>query len=73
MDAPTPASPAPGLDELRAGAAREGLAPADADLETVRDFLAVFLPAVESLADLLPTGAAGPGPAPLGPVPPGPA
>lgn len=66
MSEPT-ASRAPGLEEIRAGAAREGLAPADADLETVRDFLAVFLPAVEGLADLLPPGGAGAGPAPLGP------
>ena len=56
------------IEEIRAAAAREGLAPADVDLETVRDFLAVFLPAVEALAELLPAGGEGAGPSPLGPA-----
>jgi hypothetical protein len=60
------ATPTPGSDEIRAAAAREGLAPPAADIEVVRDFLAVFLPAVEGLAALLPPGGVGAGPAPLG-------
>ena len=56
----------PTFEEIRAAAAREGLAPPVADLEVVRDFLAVFLPAVEGLAELLPPGGAGAGPSPLG-------
>ena len=56
----------PTVDEIRAAAAREGLYPAAPELEGVRDFLAVFLPAVEGLAALLPAGGAGAGPAPLG-------
>lgn len=59
-------SATPGLDEIRAAAAREGLPPPAADIEVVRDFLAVFLPAVEGLAALLPPGGIGAGPAPLG-------
>ena len=55
--------PAP-VEELRAQAERFGVEPADADLAGVRDFLAVFLPAVEGLTRLLPADA--PGPAPLG-------
>lgn len=58
----------PTLAEIRAAAAREGLAPPEADLAVVRDFLAVFLPAVEGLAGLLPPGGEGVGPAPLGPL-----
>ena len=61
-----PAAATPTVDEIRAAAAREGLHPAVAELEGVRDFLAVFLPAVEGLAALLPAGGAGAGPAPLG-------
>ena len=64
-DAP-PATATPTVDEIRAAAAREGLQPASAELEGVRDFLAVFLPAVEGLAALLPAGGEGAGPAPLG-------
>ena len=58
----------PTLDEIRAAAARAGLDPPAADLEVVRDFLAVFLPAVEGLAELLPHSGEGLGPAPLGPL-----
>ena len=58
----------PTVDEIRAAAAREGLQPTAAELEGVRDFLAVFLPAVEGLAALLPAGGEGAGPAPLGPA-----
>ncbi len=54
------------LDEIRAVAAREGLSPAAAELEGVAAFLAVFLPAVEELAQLLPEDGSGPAPAPLG-------
>ena len=60
------AAATPTVDELRAAAAREGLHPATVELEGVRDFLAVFLPAVEGLAALLPAGGEGAGPAPLG-------
>ena len=63
-----PAAATPTVEEIRAAAAREGLHPAAAELEGVRDFLAVFLPAVEGLAALLPAGGAGAGPAPLGPT-----
>lgn len=67
MPSPEPAG-TPTLDEIRAAVAREGLAPPAADLEVVRDFLAVFLPAVAGLAELLPAGGEGAGPAPLGPA-----
>jgi hypothetical protein len=50
------------VDELRAQARLQGIEPEDADLEGVRDFLAVFLPAVEELAELLPPTAPGPEP-----------
>ena len=70
MTDPSPAAPVaaatPTVEEIRAVAAREGLSPAAAELEGVRDFLAVFLPAVEGLAALLPAGGEGAGPAPLG-------
>ena len=62
------AAAAPTVDEIRAAAAREGLQPTAAELEGVRDFLAVFLPAVDGLAALLPAGGEGAGPAPLGPA-----
>ena len=68
-DAVTDAAPGaatPTVDEIRAAVAREGLYPAAAELEGVCDFLAVFLPAVEGLAALLPAGGEGAGPAPLG-------
>ncbi|HZO96935.1 MAG TPA: hypothetical protein VFB42_06150 [Gaiellaceae bacterium] len=55
----------PSVGELRAAAARQGIEPDEAELAAVREFLAVFLPAVESLGELLPEGA--PGPAPLPP------
>ena len=70
MTDPSPAAPAvaatPTVEEIRAVAAREGLCPAAAELEGVRDFLAVFLPAVDGLAALLSAGGEGAGPAPLG-------
>jgi hypothetical protein len=50
------------VEELRAQARERGIEADDADLEGVRDFLAVFLPAVEQLAELLPPDAAGPQP-----------
>lgn len=50
------------VDELQALARSQGIEPDDADLEGVRDFLAVFLPAVEGLSELLPADAAGPEP-----------
>jgi hypothetical protein len=54
------------LEELRAHARAQGVEPDDTDLEGVRQFLAVFLPALAGLADRLPPGEAAPGPAPLG-------
>ena len=42
------------VEELRAQAQAQGIEPDDAELEGVRDFLAVFLPAVEELTELLP-------------------
>jgi hypothetical protein len=56
------AGAAPSLDELRAEARRHGSEPDDADLEGVAAFLAVFLPAVEDLAAIVPPDGA---PAPL--------
>jgi hypothetical protein len=50
------------VDELRAQARLQGIGPEDADLEGVRDFPAVFLPAVEELAELPPPSAPGPEP-----------
>lgn len=50
------------VDELRALAQSQGIEPDDAELEGVRDFLAVFLPAVEELAGLLPADTPGPEP-----------
>jgi hypothetical protein len=50
------------IEELRAQAKLRGIDAGDADLEGVRDFLAVFLPAVEELAELLPPDAPGPEP-----------
>jgi hypothetical protein len=50
------------LEELRAWARQQGIEADDADLEGVRDFLAVFLPAVEALAELVPAEAPGPEP-----------
>ena len=52
----------PSLEELRAEAARRGITADDADLEGVRAFLTVFLPAVDELAGIVPADAA---PAPL--------
>jgi hypothetical protein len=48
------------IDQLRAVASLHGIEPDDADLEGVREFLAVFLPAVEKLERLLPSDAPGP-------------
>ena len=50
------------VDDLRAQARLHGIEPDDADLEGVRDFLAVFLPALEELTELVPPGAGGPEP-----------
>ena len=50
------------IDELRAQARLRGIDASDEDLEGVRDFLSVFLPAVEELAQLLPPDASGPEP-----------
>jgi hypothetical protein len=50
------------VEELRAQARLQGIEPDEADLEGVREFLAVFLPAVEQLAEVLPAGAPGPEP-----------
>jgi hypothetical protein len=44
----------PSIEELRAQAALQGVAPADADLERVQAFLAVLLPAFEELEALVP-------------------
>jgi hypothetical protein len=49
---PTPA-------ELRRVAATNGVSPTDEDLEAVRAFLAVLLPAFEELERLVPPRAAG--------------
>jgi hypothetical protein len=50
------------VEELRAEAKLRGIEADDADFEGVRDFLAVFLPAVEELVELLPADAPGPEP-----------
>jgi hypothetical protein len=42
------------LEELRAQARRHGVEPDDADLEGVAAFLAVFLPALDELAEIVP-------------------
>lgn len=47
-------SAVPTADELRALAALQGVAPTAEDLEAVRGFLAVLLPAFEELERLLP-------------------
>ena len=47
------AAPAPSIDELRREAERLGVSPTDADLEQVRGFLAVVLPAFAELEDLV--------------------
>ena len=52
------------IEELRAQAKLRGIDAEDADLEGVREFLAVFLPAVDELAELLPPDAPGPEPLP---------
>jgi hypothetical protein len=49
------------VEELRAWARLQGIEPDENDLEGVREFLAVFLPAVEALGELLPADAPGPG------------
>jgi hypothetical protein len=53
------------IEELRAIARRRGIEPDDADLAGVRDFLAVFLPAIDDLSRLLPDRVDAPGPQPL--------
>jgi len=50
------------IDELRAQVRLRGIDASDEDLEGVRDFLSMFLPAVEELAQLLPPDASGPEP-----------
>jgi hypothetical protein len=50
------------VEELRAWARLQGIEADESDLEGVRDFLAVFLPALDELAELLPAGARGPEP-----------
>jgi hypothetical protein len=49
---------APSLAVLREQAARRGVAPTDEDLEAVRGFLAVLLPAFEALELHVPADAA---------------
>ena len=44
----------PSIDELRAQAARQGVEPADEDLQRVQAFLTVLLPAFEELERLVP-------------------
>jgi hypothetical protein len=44
----------PALHELRAEAARLGVSPTDDDLERVRTFLEVILPAITELERLVP-------------------
>jgi hypothetical protein len=56
--------PVASVAELLAQARLNGVDPDEADLAGVRDLLAVFLPALDELARLLPADA--PGPAPLG-------
>jgi hypothetical protein len=46
----------PSLGELRRLAEAQGVAPSDEDLEAVRAFLAVLLPAFEELEQLVPPG-----------------
>jgi hypothetical protein len=50
------------LEELRAEARRRGVEADDAELKGVRQFLSVFLPAVDELSALLPPDAPGPSP-----------
>ena len=54
-------------EQLRALAAAQGIELSDEDLQGVRSFLDVFLPALARLHELLPTDA--PGPAALSPAP----
>lgn len=46
-------APGPSIDELRREAERLGVSPTDADLEQVRGFLAVVLPAFAELEELV--------------------
>ena len=46
----------PSLDYLREAAALQGVYPNDEDLEAVRGFLAVLLPAFTELDSLIPRG-----------------
>jgi hypothetical protein len=50
------------VEDLRALARLRGIEADEEDLEGVRDFLAVFLPAIEELAELVPASAPGPEP-----------
>jgi hypothetical protein len=54
--------PLPSVAELLAQAKLNGVVPDEADLAGVRDFLTVFLPALDELARHLPADASGPGP-----------
>jgi hypothetical protein len=47
----------PSIDELRTRAGEQGVHPSDDDLERVRAFLAVLLPAFEELERLIPVDA----------------
>jgi len=49
-------APLPQLEELRQVAARHGVTPTDEDLEAVRGFLSVLLPAFAELERLVPPG-----------------
>jgi len=49
-------APLPQLEELRQVAARHGVTPTDEDLEAVRGFLEVLLPAFAELERLVPSG-----------------
>jgi hypothetical protein len=52
-----PAHPVPSeLDLLRGLCERQGISPEDADLEAVRGFLDVILPALEDLERRIPDG-----------------
>jgi hypothetical protein len=48
----------PSVEDLRRTAEAQGVTPSDADLERVRAFLAVLLPAFEDLERIVPPDAA---------------
>jgi hypothetical protein len=56
--------PIASVEELLAQARLQGVEPDTAELATVREFLAVFLPGIDELSAMLP-----PGPTPAGPSP----